>query len=797
MSIFDDWGIPDWAGYLLGGAMYWLVDTMLDAAQPELGKAQTSPLTHPTADEGIAVPELLGTSKMTGNFIWHGLGRSREHEKDGAFAGYRYYLSWALGLSQGPVDKLYAIYCDDSVVWSNDTGLDRPGSGVSELTIDGAMSGTVNFYWGTDDQSANSVIGSQEGTSNNPPYRRTCYAFFDDCKLGAVNRVPAMRFVMGRTPTKAFSASDAIGYDYNPAHAIYHILVDQLGLDAALVDTTTFAAVATTLYNESRGISVLMDRAASAISYIESILYHIDAQLRYSGSGKIELVLLRADQLVVNMPVVGEDDLLEQPSIERPDLIDCSTAVKLTYTKRSTMPANIHDAGLGARDLALTRLLGRQVVKPAKLPLFTTFANANWAAWRLLRIESSPLVRASLTLDRSHFRLQPGDPFVLNYSPNNISGMVFRAAQVEEAELSSERIVVSAVEDPWFLGQAADAESGEGLAEMESTELLPLNRGIAIEAWYPHGPGIIPAAARRTGTETGYGVYISNDGTNYSLMGTSRAFAVYGQLKSAYVYTYRIDDKVGFEVEITQDVDRLESVTRAEMISGMNLALIGSDGNYELISFQNVTSMGSNRYKIENIRRALYDDDPLWFDLEVGDDFYYLGNAQELSHPLVSYKTDPYLKFVPFDVFKSGGIDDAAAIDVGMGLWNRPTRPFRPTCLAVNGRGSNAYYYNSDNEITWRPRTPGSGAGVGNPEEVIDREPKWDGYFQLEISAWVIGSLRRIYKTVEDAASYTYTYAEILSDWPSLPSDIMVSVYHCYDETHKSRNALITMKKGF
>jgi len=147
--------------------------------------------------------------------------------------------------------------------------------------------GTMTFYFGTVDQPANSAIGSSlTDPTLNPAYRGLCYAFFNDNYIGRNNSCPTMRFVYRKAPTYGFSALETIQtYDYNIAHAVYHVLADDmhLGLDPGYINNATFAQVAATLNGENRGISALLEQQHSASTYIEGFLSHMGGMLRSSS----------------------------------------------------------------------------------------------------------------------------------------------------------------------------------------------------------------------------------------------------------------------------------------------------------------------------------------------------------------------------------------------------------------------------------------------------------------------------------------------------------------------------------
>jgi len=748
-STFKNAGMPHWLDYVFYSPIMAFAEAQgwLDApAIPAEGGPQKNPLDVPTASEGIPVPELLGTSLIAGNFLWYCCRRSKPIRKEVSSGGggkgggggggsstqtvgYKYFLTWALGICRGPVDKLLAVWMDDKLVWSGD--LDRATYGdEATITLDGM--GPMTFYFGTNTQSPNSIIG--EKVTDNVPYRNLCWAFFNDCYLGRRNRAPGMKFLVQKTPEAAFNANHLIGTDgdYNPAHALRHILVDA-GLDEGLIDDTAFSDAAETLHAEGLGISLLMNRPRPASDYVENILSHIDAAIIWRAAGKLALRLLRDDVAYENIHEVREADMLEEPDLSRRQLSETSNVVKVAFNKREG--DKFVDGMVGVRDMANARAQGCEVEKTVKMPLFTTKETAGWAAKRILRAAAYPLAQLKLKLNRKHFRLEPGDVFKLYYDPFGIEGTVYRVNRVQEENLNSEALIVSATEDPYYLGQTADWTPGAGFAEDVEDILQRFSDPVVIEPPYilDERPGvIIPLAGREVGIETGYNLYLSIDGGNsYIMAGTSDRFAVQGSLLSPgySAATRQVDDTVGFSVEIAHDADDIETITRTEMLAWGNLAaLISADGStQELVSFQTVTPLGDNQYKLENVQRGLFDTERASF--AAGDRFFWLNqlDATLLQRLEVNEGVNLKIKLVPYTDAIMDDLSAAAAIDYTvtdrseMPLWPvnyRPTSRFLPDSNDPPGPAVGFPII-----VEWRQRYKKRGAGYGNPLAVSDDAP--------------------------------------------------------------------------
>jgi hypothetical protein len=376
------------------------VGSYIDPITPDIpaAAAPSQELQFTDATEGAVVPEVLGTAEVIGNFIWYCCNRVEDVTEDvdtggsggssqEVVTGYRYYLTFAIGLCAGPIDEIHAIYRDneDDPMWAYynwlvpGESLQRPADGqYSTLSLGSpkGADGTLYFYWGTDNQypeplfstgrentvglgwdmvggrwtmiggpvEEGVVTGGGVDATLNSPMRGLCYVFGHDVFIGEVNRCPTFRFIVTKKPDAFYSAKKTIGtYDYNPAHAIYEILVDMVGLADADLNTASFQAVADTLYSEGRGISMRLDRQEPAMAYIEEILKHINGILFYGNDQQLHLKLLRDDYVVGNLPTINQDDVLEPPSFSRGSFFQTINQVRVQYTERYSVPYEWQD----------------------------------------------------------------------------------------------------------------------------------------------------------------------------------------------------------------------------------------------------------------------------------------------------------------------------------------------------------------------------------------------------------------------------------------------------------------------
>jgi len=94
---------------------------------------------------------------------------------------YKYSCSFAVGLCEGEVDSLEALYFD--------------GQEVNLNNVD------YTFYKGTDTQNPDPTIESVEGVGFVPGYRNLCYIVFNDLPLKSYgNRVPQVSCLVRKLP---------------------------------------------------------------------------------------------------------------------------------------------------------------------------------------------------------------------------------------------------------------------------------------------------------------------------------------------------------------------------------------------------------------------------------------------------------------------------------------------------------------------------------------------------------------------------------------------------------------------
>lgn len=406
-----------------------------------------------------------------------------------------------------------------------------------------------------------------------------------------------------------------------------------------------------------------------------------------------------------------------------------------------------------ARDLANFAIQGRVVSKTISLPLFTLNRNAVWAAEEGLKDLSYPAARLSFPSNRTLFKYEPGDRFILNYAPYGISNMVCRVLRIVEADLLDESITVYAIQES--TGSIGAVQEGSDpvdhrVARPDYTVDPLIYTALAEPPFALAGEslGVACLVPRRNQKETGFTVYISQDGgVSYDPVANRAGFSFYGLTTAVYPETIRIDDATGFEVDfVNNDIEAVQTTSRGNLFSYLHLAQLGS----ELISFQTITPVvGFDfRYKFENVNRGLFDTAPA--EHAAGEAFYYLGQAvNPVAHESILPGAVRYFKLVGYNAVQSGVLADATAANLTIS--GRGFIPYRPGGFQCNGGGSKGTY-STTCVLTWTPRIR-AGLNVCS-DAVIGGAQTWEGLFEIEM--WE-GAVRTGHEDDLDAATKTLT----------------------------------------
>jgi len=136
-------------GALYGASVGFGIGMMIDPITPDMQTPGTPNPEEQVMESSIGgpIPDLCGTGKPMGHLLFFGKERNEKvysettgggkggSDPEPQVTGYKYYMSWGVGICAGEVDTLYAIYKNDDVhpVWEGE--LNCPESGGEETII--------------------------------------------------------------------------------------------------------------------------------------------------------------------------------------------------------------------------------------------------------------------------------------------------------------------------------------------------------------------------------------------------------------------------------------------------------------------------------------------------------------------------------------------------------------------------------------------------------------------------------------------------------------------------------------
>ena len=448
-----------------------------------------------------------------------------------------------------------------------------------------------------------------------------------------------------------------------------------------------------------------------------------------------------------------------------------------------------------AVDTGNVGIQGRVVSKTVQFALFTQNRNAVWGGRQQLIKASYPFAVINFPANRNIFKYEAGDCFRFSYAAYGISNMICRVVQLEEEELESENIIVYAMEDVFSVANAITEYTDPTRLAIPAPDytVLPFDHQRALEAPYAMSSSVmlLPVACRKSDRDLGFGVYMSIDGgASYFVLGVANNIRPYGVLVGSYpIDTYTIDEGVGFTIEFdNDDVDQVQTVTWPEVFSGQkNTGLLGN----EIISFQSITPISGDQYKLEGIIRGRFGT--VKEAHLAGEEFYVINFTSKLfSHQEIRAGAERKFKYLPYNVQQTAAIADCTAIDLS--IEGECLKPYIPINFDANGSGF-AARYDIDITLTWSPRYRGKGAGVGIPGIVLSDSDR-EGYFIIEV--WVNGVKVRTTNSIDDV-TWAYTEAMNLVDNGTLPDSLTFKLSNYRNEggvLYKSDQAIVACEKN-
>lgn len=729
---------------MLALSVVMFIASQLLAPKPDIEDARPKGIgdfSFPTATEGRQVPVVWGRVKVSGpNVIWYGDLRVEEIEeevKTGLFSsddvvvGFKYYVGMDMAICYGPVNALKKITIDTETALPFGTYAGTGATSGTSISINqpnlfggegkgGGVSGTLRFYDGVPNQTADSYLQGVLGATNVPGYVDVCHAVWRQGLISESEQIKPWAFEIERYPNQLGLTTNRhiIGADSNPACALYEILTDEiwgLDMDPGDVNTASFTAAGNTLFTEGNGWAYVMDRTQSAETVVKELLRQIDGLLYQDvGTGQVYLKLVRADYNPDTLPIYNEANVVSIDNFSRAAWNQTQNSVEIQYIDRAK---DYTATSARAQDLANVRIQdGQQVLAQMSYPGIKTASTASVVATRELRQLAYPLAKARFTALRTAGSLRPGDVIKLSWQRYGISNLILRVTQVALGDLDDSRVTIDAFEDIFALGTAlfdpAEATNWTPISNLPA----PANPEIVRDTpyWFiltdqvlqgSAGERLLSFGARPSGVCVQYGLYTNTGPSSaYEKVGSSPGFQPTGTLVNSYAENTADFDTTGFLIQDVVDSANIVAAIQSDIQTyGRGLALIqgSTPAGDEIIGFQTFTDIGGGQFRVDDVRRGLLDtlpsahsaSDRIWF-LTAGvgaSSQRVFGNTEAVSAKLRTATT-------------TQDLDLASATALPITLASRASRPIAPGNFQVNTVRYPGSIGANDAALTWAHR---------------------------------------------------------------------------------------------
>lgn len=731
--------------FVVFAAVFLAVGFLYKTNPPDAVKAALTDFTFPRSNEGDPLNLVYGTVKLLSpNTLWTGAFSGVAQKKKvstGLFSkkkvitGYDYYIGMQLGLCLGPNVRVRKIWFGKHLAWSGTL------TGGSSLTLNrpdlfggkdkgGGVSGVLNFYDGDVPQTQDPYLAALIG-ANCPRYNGLAHLVFKGTSgtqgfyWGKSQNIEAVAVevdcfnnTLGIPDGKHIMSN---GIDANPAEILYDMCVTvygRLGIEASQFDTASFLAAADVLYDEDHFMSLQVSSAAKGSDLIQELLKQVNGVLYQDiSTGKFVLGLQRQDYDIYNLPEVDVDNLSDIANYTRNLWSDTVNQVRVLFTNRANnymknSPAMWQDT---ANISATGKVRASQVSHPG---CYDGTLAAELAA-RTGAILSVPLFSCDIKVNRAVGQaLRPNSVFRLSCRRLGINKLIMRVKEVDLGELEAGQCIVSCFQDVYASNVAtvgapvssAWTPPDTAAADVVDYALIGTPYYFVRQADTPlvgttESDGLIWALPRKpsAGSLT-FSAFTSEDSFATNVVFADNVeYAGAALLESSYADSVAFTD--GFDNSgtglIIYDLDGgfipETSTDVAIQSEGLNLMLIGG----EIMAYRTVTSLGAGRYRLTNIRRALFDTT---FESHAADAaVFFLSSADGISDSKYGQDYTGDVRFT--DVTTSSSFDIEDASDIAFSMDKRTFRPSPPSYLTIGGTRQPATVTNSTSPaIAFRAR---------------------------------------------------------------------------------------------
>jgi Domain of unknown function (DUF4082)/Putative phage tail protein len=539
--------------------------------------------------------------------------------------------------------------------------------------------------------------------SSYPAWPGICYGVFQQGYIGTSTQPPPWAFEVRRCPnglslSGGMELVNANGNyaDANPANVLYEVLTNPdwgLGFSDTLIDTTSFTAAATTLYNEGNGFSIILDSPISLEDFIAEVERQIYGYVRYNPLvGKWQMKLLRADYTLADCPQINDSNTIEVTNFSHGTWDETVNNLRVAFVDRG----NSYSATYAqAQDMANQAIQGSVITAESTYPGVKDPNLANQIAWRDLRLQGFPLAGVGLFVDRSFSSVNVGDVVSWTDTARGISDLAMRVAAVDLGKLEEGKIQLTLSQDIFYTVVPSFAAPGTTSWSVPNppVDTSATSRSIfespaqMDRVFGSNRAGLIYAGITQPPDgSVEYDIWTSDNDATYNDVATLLTFVQNGQLSSGLGPLSN-----GGSIAIIANVSTYGQIIGAlQNLSGTfvgstlsNLVLIDN----EFILFTGFSGDGSTTITLTGCYRGVMDTVPSSHSSGAAVWLLCKSSGSPLAGGMSSqnYATGDVVNVKVITANNTGSLAFGLAAPTAITMDGRATLPYPPANLAMNG----------------------------------------------------------------------------------------------------------------
>jgi hypothetical protein len=422
------------------------------------------------------------------------------------------------------------------------------------LTVDGY--GAAFLYWGTDNQTLDSVGEAILATNGHPNYRRQCVLLLKAFLFGRERTsAPNVEVIVRRKPNQTIITGDPaalIDGQANPVAAMADLYTDRV-FGAALTidapggpDSTTWQSAATAIQSniDEAGISPVLTQAKSLRQITADILAYCDGWVRFSAAGEIEAGRFphnAAPPAFSAATTIDYHDLIDEVSYTADGWATTFNQVQVKFDDRER---SYKDGSLSVVSGYNYTVTGEPRTAKLDRPWITRRTQASKHAAEYQKIIGEPKLSGSLVVRAEKAAsIRPGDLFLLTHDALSVS-IICRCIGKDLAQPPAGRATIRFESDrasaPVPFAPTAAPDEGSAYPDNETLSLQQFFQPPPLMFSADTDAAVVPLIARTSPVTIAANIWLrKEDATGFYILTFVEQFAIHGTIQASWPYYSR------------------------------------------------------------------------------------------------------------------------------------------------------------------------------------------------------------------------------------------------------------------